>query len=84
MDLFYIVKGAVEFTMREDQIQKVRKEYFENEGSLECSLVTETYFDGSEDEYRLSVSKPKRSKSVSHKSRVNPSKGGTGHTGQTG
>ena len=51
MDLFYVVKGAVEFTMREDQIQKVRRDY-EKEGSLECSLVTETYFDGSEDEYR--------------------------------
>ena len=58
MDLFYIVKGAVEFTMREDQIQRVRKEYNENEGSLECSLVTETFFDGSEDEVRLDMNKP--------------------------
>ena len=42
MDLFYIVKGAVEFTMKEDQIQRVRKEYNQKEGSLDCSLVTET------------------------------------------
>lgn len=41
MDFFYVVRGAVEFTMREDPIHKARKE-----GTIEsdASLMTESVF----------------------------------------
>lgn len=40
MDLFFIVKGAVEITMREDPIHRARKA--ESSGADEESLMTES------------------------------------------
>ena len=40
MDLFFIVKGAVEFTMREDPIHRARKQ--ESSGADDQSLMTES------------------------------------------
>ena len=40
MDLFYIVRGAVEFTMREDPIHRARKK--ESSGGEDHSLMTES------------------------------------------
>ena len=60
MDLFFVIKGAVEFTMREDHIQRACKAY---QTSLDCSLVTETNFDGSEESKRKSSISFDRSKS---------------------